>query len=345
MTPSVKMLSTTTSMLAAMPTFQLVEMMNALLDALLTGLRTAFAMIRATTTPATMMVEIANQRDNAPRVAKRDGLVMEPATNFASLKNATGTTAIVMVARMNVLLAALTTGLVMASVTTNATLNPVASMMATVPNVLQDALSQSKETASVTKPATTRTASLTTAIVLQNAPRAAQTDGLVMVSAISPAMSKNATSMKETASKQPTPTNLEPPLKKTVPKGCPPHFINDGFCDEACDIPECDFDGDDCVPVCADGCLQGWPGDGVCDKACDVEACNFDEGDCENNNDKYCSKGCPYTWINDEYCDEACLVPECDYDGNDCDGIDGGGDGLPDEFLELDVEGWCAAIL
>ena len=36
------------------------------------------------------------------------------------------------------------------------------------------------------------------------------------------------------------------------------------------------------VPDCNDGCPSSWIGDGYCDQACNVTACGFDGGDCAN---------------------------------------------------------------
>ena len=36
------------------------------------------------------------------------------------------------------------------------------------------------------------------------------------------------------------------------------------------------------VPNCNEGCPPSWVGDGYCDMACNVSSCNFDGGDCRN---------------------------------------------------------------
>eukprot|EP01130_Rhizamoeba_saxonica_P004675 TRINITY_DN1897_c0_g2_i1.p1 TRINITY_DN1897_c0_g2~~TRINITY_DN1897_c0_g2_i1.p1 ORF type:complete len:829 (+),score=172.96 TRINITY_DN1897_c0_g2_i1:53-2488(+) len=93
------------------------------------------------------------------------------------------------------------------------------------------------------------------------------------------------------------------------------------------------------VPNCAEGCPSNWINDGYCDVACNVSECDFDGGDCantntsnsgwwwnnNNNNDgsfnayeKYCSKGCVDSWIGDKYCDRSCRNPDCGMDGGDC---------------------------
>jgi UDP-N-acetylglucosamine-lysosomal-enzyme len=90
--------------------------------------------------------------------------------------------------------------------------------------------------------------------------------------------------------------------------GCPDTWINDGYCDNACNVPECRFDGQDCInithydpndstslygsqqsssdstptiasPYCAQGCPNNWLGDKVCDRTCKNAACGYDAGE------------------------------------------------------------------
>jgi hypothetical protein len=67
------------------------------------------------------------------------------------------------------------------------------------------------------------------------------------------------------------------------------------------------------APLCSAGCYDGWPGDGYCDDACNNLQCNYDEGDCD-----VCSYGCYDAWPGDGYCDDACNNLQCNYDGGDC---------------------------
>jgi hypothetical protein len=62
--------------------------------------------------------------------------------------------------------------------------------------------------------------------------------------------------------------------------GCPGSWVGDGYCDDACNVASCNFDGGDCGPVCPAECPPSWLGDGFCDPVCNVEACSFDGGDC-----------------------------------------------------------------
>jgi UDP-N-acetylglucosamine-lysosomal-enzyme len=78
------------------------------------------------------------------------------------------------------------------------------------------------------------------------------------------------------------------------------------------------------VPPCGQGCPDAWVGDGYCDVACNVTSCEFDGGDCWNVTDtrfhgwaggrnsfnaqgqnagaagRYCAYGCPNNWIGDK---------------------------------------------
>eukprot|EP01090_Pellita_catalonica_P003392 TRINITY_DN1305_c0_g1_i1.p1 TRINITY_DN1305_c0_g1~~TRINITY_DN1305_c0_g1_i1.p1 ORF type:complete len:1052 (-),score=178.20 TRINITY_DN1305_c0_g1_i1:110-3265(-) len=87
------------------------------------------------------------------------------------------------------------------------------------------------------------------------------------------------------------------------------------------------------VPDCAPGCASSWISDGYCDQACNVSECNWDGIDCINatntrfgiggtgtatNTNGYCSVGCPDSWIGDKYCDNSCKKKECAWDGGDC---------------------------
>lgn len=90
------------------------------------------------------------------------------------------------------------------------------------------------------------------------------------------------------------------------------------------------------IPNCNTGCPPNWLSDGYCDLACNVSACSFDGGDCSKpsnqlaNNllnlqqrtgnfmNSYCNTGCTGTWICDKYCDPACNVEKCGFDAGDC---------------------------
>ena len=95
------------------------------------------------------------------------------------------------------------------------------------------------------------------------------------------------------------------------------------------------------VPNCAPGCPTNWLGDGFCDQACNVSECDYDNGDCLANStsryasaygysgqdwaaaetlrvSSYCARSCPDSWLGDKFCDRSCNVPECGYDLGDC---------------------------
>ena len=90
------------------------------------------------------------------------------------------------------------------------------------------------------------------------------------------------------------------------------------------------------VPNCNEGCPSSWVNDKYCDKACNVSECDWDGGDCIGVKQKtqynyqgwqsqhsglriqFCSPGCADTWVGDRYCDVACNVAQCGFDAGDC---------------------------
>ena len=90
------------------------------------------------------------------------------------------------------------------------------------------------------------------------------------------------------------------------------------------------------VPNCNEGCPSTWINDKYCDKACNVSECDWDGGDCIGSKSKahrwqsvisglknvkvhdFCNSGCADTWIGDRYCDAACNNPTCGLDAGDC---------------------------
>lgn len=91
------------------------------------------------------------------------------------------------------------------------------------------------------------------------------------------------------------------------------------------------------VPNCNDGCPATWVNDKYCDKACNVSECDWDGGDCLNPKTRlphkwqsvissiekkkhhdFCNTGCADSWIGDRYCDGSCNNPACGFDGGDC---------------------------
>ena len=74
-----------------------------------------------------------------------------------------------------------------------------------------------------------------------------------------------------------------------------PELVQDGYCNDESNNPDCNFDGDDCCYACVDkehcqDCLciheHGWQGinpligDGFCQDGMNSAQCNFDQGDC-----------------------------------------------------------------
>ena len=91
------------------------------------------------------------------------------------------------------------------------------------------------------------------------------------------------------------------------------------------------------VPNCNEGCPATWINDRYCDKACNVSECDWDGGDCvgskaaplnryksvlanikKSKPHNFCNTGCADSWIGDRYCDGACNVLSCGYDAGDC---------------------------
>lgn len=93
--------------------------------------------------------------------------------------------------------------------------------------------------------------------------------------------------------------------------GCLTGMVDNGVCDTACMVANCDYDGDDCfvrrtstlppastrspttppatqagtlpsTEACPINCMSSMRGDGNCDDQCNYASCNFDDGDCED---------------------------------------------------------------
>ncbi|GBG28878.1 Polycystic kidney disease 2-like 2 protein [Hondaea fermentalgiana] len=68
---------------------------------------------------------------------------------------------------------------------------------------------------------------------------------------------------------------------------CTSALLQNGFCDDECNIGECGYDQGACADtanlltyICSDMCYCNMLADDVCDAACDTAACGFDLGDC-----------------------------------------------------------------
>ena len=94
------------------------------------------------------------------------------------------------------------------------------------------------------------------------------------------------------------------------------------------------------VPNCAEGCPLNWLNDGYCDKACNSSKCLWDGGDClrttnvngssvietiqpqqivvATSDPQLCAPNCLTNWLGDAFCDQVCNKPECGYDMADC---------------------------
>jgi len=67
------------------------------------------------------------------------------------------------------------------------------------------------------------------------------------------------------------------------PAECTAEKLSNRKCDQACNVPECNWDNGDCEKCnqkSAIGCFANQLGDGFCDEFCSTEECGFDNGDC-----------------------------------------------------------------
>lgn len=87
---------------------------------------------------------------------------------------------------------------------------------------------------------------------------------------------------------------------------CPSNWINDKYCDQACNNAECEWDGGDCTEK---------------NKAAGSDASNANWGSSSHSGAETCKLGCSDAWLGDKFCDNACSSIECGMDGGDC-GID-----------------------
>lgn len=85
-------------------------------------------------------------------------------------------------------------------------------------------------------------------------------------------------------------------------EGCPSSWVNDKYCDKACNVSECDWDGGDCIGIKrkTQWNYQGW------------------QSQHSSYRIQFCSPGCADTWVGDRYCDVACNVAQCGFDAGDC---------------------------
>ena len=126
-----------------------------------------------------------------------------------------------------------------------------------------------------------------------------------------------------------------------------PTKVNDGYCNDETNIPECNYDGGDCCGSCinTDYCTNctcignvignGVPnalvGDGFCNDETNNADCNYDHGDCclSNVNTDHCSDCTCYHQetcaagfhppsIGDGFCNDETNNVECNFDGGDC---------------------------
>lgn len=101
-------------------------------------------------------------------------------------------------------------------------------------------------------------------------------------------------------------------LEGTCAENCKVNQLDDGSCDAACNVANCNYDGGDC-------CTAPMIGDGNCDAQCNFVAHSFDGGDC-----------CDLADVGNGTCDSECNSAAFTYDGRDCCHDDMIGDGTCD---------------
>uniref|UniRef100_F6ZDG1 N-acetylglucosamine-1-phosphotransferase subunits alpha/beta n=1 Tax=Ciona intestinalis TaxID=7719 RepID=F6ZDG1_CIOIN len=98
-------------------------------------------------------------------------------------------------------------------------------------------------------------------------------------------------------------------------EGCAPSWITDGYCDTACNVSACEWDGGDCTGEMACGLWTKLPGKNI--KPGVGAASNFGANSWRSTV-SYCKPGCSNSWIADRFCDQACNTYECGFDAADC---------------------------
>lgn len=99
----------------------------------------------------------------------------------------------------------------------------------------------------------------------------------------------------------------------------------DGFCDDDMNIPECDYDGQDCCResvidyFCIDcRCYEsGCEGNRIDGKNETTTTSPLDGGGSDAQNVSYCIRP---QWVGDGECDQVCNTEWCEFDGGDCEG-------------------------
>lgn len=93
-------------------------------------------------------------------------------------------------------------------------------------------------------------------------------------------------------------------------------IIASGFCQTPSIVPS---------SYCGKNCLWSSVGNGECNQECQIPECNFDQNDCtpgsttsKLTNSTQCSEGCEWDWLGNGFCNTACLTQECMFDYNDC---------------------------
>jgi hypothetical protein len=108
------------------------------------------------------------------------------------------------------------------------------------------------------------------------------------------------------------------PVPNCAP-GCPNTWLNDGFCDRACNTSDCDWDNGDCLKEGAAG--KGAPS-GSMNRFQSVGGQPAVPASPAITRDPEvvarCAANCPDVWLGDRHCDAPCNIPECGFDVGDC---------------------------
>ncbi|KAL8439877.1 hypothetical protein Efla_000849 [Eimeria flavescens] len=115
---------------------------------------------------------------------------------------------------------------------------------------------------------------------------------------------------------------------------CERRLLVNGSCTPECNVPECLFDGGECLDMCNAKCAKSWLGDGDCDRDCDTAECGHDKGDCDSNTNvnlqavraaanssEICQSSCRLWMIGNSVCDTQCNNAACGFDSGDCDNV------------------------
>ncbi|KAF7491895.1 N-acetylglucosamine-1-phosphotransferase subunits alpha/beta [Sarcoptes scabiei] len=102
--------------------------------------------------------------------------------------------------------------------------------------------------------------------------------------------------------------------------GCPLNWLNDGFCDKACNSSRCLWDGGDCLGhnQTANHLSSQNEIDGLSRLKIDR---SFEDENRQQSKIFSCSSNCFTNWLGDSVCDQICNTTQCAFDMSDCGGL------------------------